>query len=51
MMFTALSFVMRILGRRIKARQDKAYELSNGEYRVTVKETGEVYSEAIYNPF
>jgi cyclic beta-1,2-glucan synthetase len=46
--FTALSFVIRALGRRLKARRTKTYELNNGEYKVTVKDTGEVYSEAIY---
>ncbi len=46
--FTALSFVIRSLSRRIKARKEKSYELNNGEYKVTVKETGEVYSEVIY---
>ena len=46
--FTAVSSVMRLLSRRARTRREKSYELSNGDYRVTVKETGEVFSEAIY---
>jgi len=46
--FTLLSFVIRLLGHRSRLRKERSYELSNGEYKVTVKDTGEVFSEAIY---
>lgn len=45
---TILSFVVRLLGRRLKSRKEKSYELTNGEYKVTVKDTGEAFSEAVY---
>ncbi|MDP3790886.1 MAG: hypothetical protein Q8R38_02455 [Candidatus Omnitrophota bacterium] len=47
-LFTILSFVGRLWGKRIKERKDRNYELTNGEYKVTVKDTGEVFSESIY---
>lgn len=46
--FTVCSFVIRAMGRRSKGRKINSYELSNGEYKVTVKDNGEVFSEAIY---
>jgi cyclic beta-1,2-glucan synthetase len=48
LVFTALSFVMRLLNRRKEERTVKSYELTNGDYKVTVKGTGEVFSQAIY---
>ncbi|HOW88285.1 MAG TPA: hypothetical protein PKV84_06495 [Candidatus Omnitrophota bacterium] len=44
---TGLSFVIRLLRRRARARRIQNYELENREYKVVAKENGEVYSELL----
>ncbi|HNX69342.1 MAG TPA: hypothetical protein PKI45_07635 [Candidatus Omnitrophota bacterium] len=44
---TAFSAVIRALHRRAEQKRVKNYELGNREYKVTLKENGEVYSEVI----
>ncbi len=44
---TALAFIIRTLRERGARRRIKVYELANREYRVTLKENGEVFSEAL----
>lgn len=44
---TGICFLYRILHRRSMARRIKSYELSNREYKVTLKENGEIFSEAL----
>ena len=48
LIFTVISFCIRLLGRRSKARRETIYELGNREYKVVVKGSGEVYSEVIH---
>ncbi|MGB2706448.1 MAG: hypothetical protein WBC74_06305 [Candidatus Omnitrophota bacterium] len=43
---TGISFVIRLLRRRSRNRRMKTYELGNRNYRVFLKENGEIYSEA-----
>lgn len=45
--FAGISFVLRLLRRRARARRIGSYQLSNREYKVVLKENGEVYSEVI----
>ncbi|MBI4394946.1 MAG: hypothetical protein HY583_02000, partial [Candidatus Omnitrophica bacterium] len=45
---SVFSFGIRALIRRSERRRQKTYEMRNHEYRVCVKETGEVYSEVIH---
>ena len=42
---TVISFVLRLLQCRSRKRHVKTYELHNREYRVILKENGEIYSE------
>ena len=42
---TGFSFVLRSLARRARKQRLARYELANREYRVILKENGEVYSE------
>ncbi|MDD5672422.1 MAG: hypothetical protein PHN49_12375, partial [Candidatus Omnitrophica bacterium] len=46
---TVLSFVIRSLQSRARKRRVGSYELGNREYKVVLKETGEIYSEASHN--
>jgi len=45
--FTAISFGVRSLRYRSRGKRIGSYELSNREYKVTIKENGEAYSEVI----
>lgn len=45
---TGLSFVIRALHRRALARRVREHVLSNEEYKVVLKESGEIYSEVIH---
>ncbi|MFA5143659.1 MAG: hypothetical protein WC522_05800 [Candidatus Omnitrophota bacterium] len=47
-LFTAVSFGVRALHRRRKARSGESYEMSNMEYRVILRNTGEIFSEGIH---
>ncbi|OGW79252.1 MAG: hypothetical protein A3G33_00180 [Omnitrophica bacterium RIFCSPLOWO2_12_FULL_44_17] len=42
---TGISFVFRSFRRRAEGRREKVYELANREYKVTLKGSGEMYSE------
>lgn len=44
---TGLSFIVRSLRERGARRRIKAHELGNREYKVTLKENGEIYSEVL----
>ena len=45
---TGISFGIRSLRRRARQRRIRSYELANREYRVVLKENGEVYSEVAH---
>ena len=45
---SGISFCIRMLMRRADARREKSYELGNREYKVVLKESGEVYSEVVH---
>ncbi|MBN2453133.1 MAG: hypothetical protein JXB40_02575 [Candidatus Omnitrophica bacterium] len=44
---TAISFGLRAFGRRARRRRIASYELSNREYKITMKENSDAYSEVI----
>ena len=45
---TGISFVIRSLYRRSRRRRENSCELTNREYKVVLKESGEAYSELIH---
>lgn len=44
---TVLSFIIRSLRERGARRRIRTYELANREYKVTLRDNGEIYSEAL----
>ncbi|MFA6601102.1 MAG: hypothetical protein WC352_06120 [Candidatus Omnitrophota bacterium] len=48
---TGVSYAVRLLHERSRKRHIAQYELSNNEYKVVVKENGEVYSEVLSKEF
>ncbi len=48
LIFTVISFCIRLLGQRSRQRRENIYELGNREYKVVLKGSGEIYSEVIH---
>jgi cyclic beta-1,2-glucan synthetase len=48
---TGFSILIRAWGRRLRAKRIAAYTISNRDYRVTLKENGEVFSEVLSKEF
>ena len=51
LMGTGISFLLRALGRRSRKQCERTYELSNGEYRVVLKDSGETYSNLVQKDY
>ncbi|MDD5423384.1 MAG: hypothetical protein PHT32_08235, partial [Candidatus Omnitrophica bacterium] len=45
------SYFMRALHRRNLRRHEKSYELGNREYKVVLKESGEIFSEVVHKEY